>query len=133
MWGFNSVQEFAIDKLEPILAENFTDKVALAQEYGITKWLLPGLLGLARRAEPVRTEDVRKLGLDTALKLADVRESLQKNSTVTVTQYQTYTTSTPAATTYISETANGPRGATTCDFTHRICQVFGLDKPGHGL
>jgi len=132
MWGFNSVQEFAIDKLEPILAENFTDKVALAQEYGITKWLLPGLLGLARRAEPVRVEDVRKFGLDTALKLADVRESMQKNSTVMVTQYQTHT-STPAATTSISETANGPRGATTCDFTHRICQVFGIDKRGRVL
>jgi len=126
MWGFNSVHEFAIGKLEPILAENFMDTVVLAQEYGITKWLLPGLLGLARRAEPIGTEDVRKLGLDTALKLADVRESMQKTSTVTVTQYTGYSYNQSTSSPVISETADGPRGATTCDFTNRIRRVFGL-------
>ncbi|OJA21546.1 hypothetical protein AZE42_03252 [Rhizopogon vesiculosus] len=77
MWGFNCIHEFAIKQLEPMLAERPLDKVALAQDYGVTRWLLPGLLELATRAEPVGSEDVQRLGLDTALKLADVRESRQ--------------------------------------------------------
>ncbi|KAG2039834.1 hypothetical protein BDR03DRAFT_825379, partial [Suillus americanus] len=75
MWSFTNVQEFAIQQMEPMLATRPLEKVALAQDYGVTEWLVPGLLQLARREEPVGLEDVRKLGLDTALKLADIRES----------------------------------------------------------
>ncbi|OAX41238.1 hypothetical protein K503DRAFT_712991 [Rhizopogon vinicolor AM-OR11-026] len=117
MWCFNCIHEFAIEQLEPMLAERPIDKVVLAQDYGVTRWLVSGLLELARRAEPVGSEDVQRLGLDTALKLADIRESRQTVRPVFDFDYQARTA---------VATASGPRGATTCDFTNRIRDVFNL-------
>jgi len=127
MWGFNSVHNFAIDQIEPLLAQLLLDKVALSQEYGITKWLVPSLVELARRAEPVGPEDVRILGLDTALKLAEVRESSMSNPEHHIhrsarPQFGGMFDPIPPASTVM--TATGPRGATTCDFTDRVREVF---------
>ncbi|KAG1726077.1 uncharacterized protein EDB91DRAFT_64371 [Suillus paluster] len=124
MWGFTRIQEFAIQQMEPILATRPLDKVALAQDYGVTRWLIPGLLQLARRAEPVGQDDVRKLGLDTALKLAEVRESIQTTMPTWAGRYYINTTERSVDAPIITATA--PRGATSCDFTNRIRQVFNL-------
>jgi hypothetical protein len=51
-------------------------KVVLANEYAVDKWLLPALNEIARRNEPIGVDDVTQLGLECALKLAQVRESL---------------------------------------------------------
>jgi len=137
MWGFNSVYTLAIKQMEPLLAQLHLDKVALSQEYEITEWLVPGLVELARRAEPVGAEDVRRLGLDTALKLAEVRESVQKSTPANrhrsifgdpedclCRNGRRHPKSDPPEPTIM--TATGPRGATSCDFTDRVRNVFGL-------
>jgi len=133
MWGFNSVYRFAINQMEPLLAQLRLEKVALSQEYEVTEWLVPGLVELARRAEPVGAEDVRRLGLDTALKLAEVRESSMSNprtGPVNMTRIQIFGhppgMSIPDPPESTVMTATGPRGATTCDFTDRVRKVFGL-------
>ncbi|KAI5997663.1 hypothetical protein F5J12DRAFT_851105 [Pisolithus orientalis] len=40
-------------------------------------WLLPSLLALAQRHNPISVEEGRHLGIETALKLASVREGLR--------------------------------------------------------
>lgn len=130
MWGFTCIHEFAIQQMELLLVKQPLDKVALAQEHGITRWLIPGLLELARRAAPMGTMDVQRLGLDTVLKLADVRESVRMTTTVPEHGSRIFRSGFqvgldyPVGTTVI--TADGPRGATTCDFTKRIREVFKL-------
>ncbi|KAG1728073.1 hypothetical protein EDB19DRAFT_1747897 [Suillus lakei] len=126
MWSFTRVQEFAIQQMEPMLATRPLDKVALAQDYGVTEWLVPGLLQLARREEPVGLEDVRKLGLDTALKLADIRESAQSTMPTWAGRY--YMNPIDRSVEMPVITATGPRGSTSCDFTNRIRQVFNLQE-----
>lgn len=126
MWSFTNVQEFAIQQMEPMLSMKPLDKVALAQDYGITEWLIPGLLQLARREEPIGLEDVRKLGLDTALKLADVRESTQSTMPTWAGRY--YVNPIDRSVDMPAITATGPRGSTSCDFTNRIRQVFNLQE-----
>lgn len=122
MWSFTRVQEFAIEQMEPMLAMRPLDKVALAQDYGITEWLVSGLLQLARREEPVGLEDVQKLGLDTALKLADIRES--SHSTTPLAYYMHHMTGDRSTVV----TAIGPRGSNSYDYTNRIRQVFNLQE-----
>lgn len=126
MWSFTRVQEFAIQQMEPMLATKPLDKVALAQDYGVTEWLVPALLQLARREEPIGLEDVRKLGLDTALKLADVRESAQSTMPTWAGRY--YMNPIDRSVDMPIITATGPRGSTLCDFTSRIRQVFNLQE-----
>ncbi|KAG2141266.1 hypothetical protein DEU56DRAFT_885326 [Suillus clintonianus] len=122
MWGFTRIQEFAIQKMEPILATRPLDKVAFAQDYGVTEWLVPGLLQLARRGKPVGLEDVQKLGLDTALKLAEVRES----ATQATVSGERWDSASGRSVKTVGITATGSRGANSCDFTNRIRQVLHL-------
>lgn len=128
MWSFTRVQEFAIQQMEPMVAMRPLDKVALAQDYGITEWLVSGLLQLARREEPIGLADVQKLGLDTALKLADIRESSQSTMPIWAGRYYMHPMTADRSNDMAGITAIGPRGSTSCDFTNRIRQVFNLQE-----
>ncbi|KAI5987319.1 hypothetical protein EDC04DRAFT_1501552 [Pisolithus marmoratus] len=57
-------------------------KFALATTYGIKKWLLPALLALAQRPEPIRIDEGRRMGFENALKLAALREQLEETKVV---------------------------------------------------
>ena len=77
MWGFDGPRNAAIrhlDSLEPPIDP--IDKVVLAMQYEIKEWLLPALLKLAQRSEPISIEESRRIGLETAVKLASVREKV---------------------------------------------------------
>jgi hypothetical protein len=77
------------------------DKFTLAIEHHVPQWLLPVFNELIQRAEPMGTEDVRRVGLDYALKIAAIRERR-------------------------TETRRGlaPRGRIDIDYTSTIRAVF---------
>ncbi|KAG6326709.1 hypothetical protein ID866_12380 [Astraeus odoratus] len=79
MWMFDGIREATIRALEslPMAA---IDKLIYAMKYDIRQWLLPSLLLLARRPEPISVEEGRRMGFETALKLASVREKLKLES-----------------------------------------------------
>ena len=75
MWEFHAPRTAAIlhldaldDQIDPIA------KVVLAMQYDVKQWMLPALLKLARRPEPISIDEGRLMGFETALKLASVRE-----------------------------------------------------------
>ena len=84
MWQFQQICTIALENLPYRSVEKSpTEKVALAFQYDIKHWLLPGLNQLAQRSEPINVADVQLLGLEVALKIAAVRESLVFDPTPT--------------------------------------------------
>ena len=49
--------------------------ISLARTYSVHEWLLPALHMLARRDQPIQSCEVLQLGIETVLKMAEVRES----------------------------------------------------------
>jgi len=97
MWEFDGLRMAAIDTLGHSKI-NAVDKLVAAKRYNIDEWLLPALLSLAQRPELISIEEGHRIGLETALKLASVREKLkvepvQKLSAATT--YHTRCTVTP--------------------------------------
>ncbi|KAI6040619.1 hypothetical protein EDC04DRAFT_2566837, partial [Pisolithus marmoratus] len=79
MWEFDELRNAAIQYLDPSSQRlHPVDKFVLALQYDIKKWLLPTLLELAARAEPINTEEGHRIGLEKVVKLAAVREDVEK-------------------------------------------------------
>ncbi|KAL4068670.1 hypothetical protein V8B97DRAFT_2057421 [Scleroderma yunnanense] len=77
MWQCQQARAIALKELPySSVRKGAVEKVALAFQYDIKQWLIPGLNEMARRPEPISAGDVHLLGLDVALKVAAVRESL---------------------------------------------------------
>ncbi|KAI6163367.1 hypothetical protein EDD17DRAFT_1812868, partial [Pisolithus thermaeus] len=77
MWEMEEPYSLALRNLKyPTGWKSAVEKLALALEHEITDWIVPGVNELARRQEPISVEDTQILGLETALKVAAVRESL---------------------------------------------------------
>jgi len=77
MWEFDRIHKYAVDKMP--YTETFrnpAEKVALAVQYDIQHWLVPGLMELAKRKESLGRRDFEFLGLELTLKVAAIRESL---------------------------------------------------------
>ncbi|KAI6040631.1 hypothetical protein EDC04DRAFT_1459952 [Pisolithus marmoratus] len=82
-WKFDELRNVAIQHLDPPSRPlNPVDKFALASTYGIKKWLLPALLVLAQRPEPIKIEEGRRMGFENALKLAALREQLEETKVI---------------------------------------------------
>ena len=83
MWHFQQIRTIALENLPySSVKKSPVEKVALAFQYDIKRWLLPGLNQLAQRPEPINVEDVQLLGLEVALKIAEVRESFTFGSSI---------------------------------------------------
>ena len=108
MWEIDRIREFAIQNMPyEQVCKTSAEKVALAVQYDIQPWLLPGLNELAKRNEPLGNRDLELLGSEMVLKVAAVRESLiVKNASP------------------YSRLASGPRDASKVDFTYVIKRVF---------
>ncbi|KAL4068133.1 hypothetical protein J3A83DRAFT_4413724 [Scleroderma citrinum] len=76
MWEFDGLRRSAINNLAS-KSMNPVDKFSLAILYDVTEWIMPALLKLAQRPEPISFEEGRRLGFETALKLASVREKFR--------------------------------------------------------
>lgn len=80
MWKFHSLRCVALDKLKlylPHLNENSVRWLCLARQYDVDEWLLPSLHALARRPKAIQLEVVDLLGVETVVKMAEVRESFR--------------------------------------------------------
>ncbi len=80
MWQFQSLCRVALDKLKlylPHLNEDPVRWLCLARQYDVEEWLLPSLRALARRRQAIQLEEVELLGVETVVKVAEVRESFR--------------------------------------------------------
>ncbi|KAI6040611.1 hypothetical protein EDC04DRAFT_2566843 [Pisolithus marmoratus] len=83
MWKFDELRKVAIQRLDqPFQPLNPVEKFVLASKYGIKQWILPALLVLAQRSEPISVEEGHRIGFDNALKLAAVREEFKRTRLV---------------------------------------------------
>jgi hypothetical protein len=64
-------EEFEVDPIEKIL---------LANSYDIEGWHAPAYAALCQRAKPLEVWEAEKLGLITAVKLAQVREEIRESA-----------------------------------------------------
>ncbi|KAL4076913.1 hypothetical protein V8B97DRAFT_1938176 [Scleroderma yunnanense] len=84
MWEFDGLRKAAIDTLSVSKITAITKLVA-AKQYNIDEWLLPALLALAQRPEPISVEEAHRIGLETTVKLASVREKIKIEITTDTT------------------------------------------------
>ncbi|KAI6015577.1 hypothetical protein EDC04DRAFT_643623 [Pisolithus marmoratus] len=81
MWQMEELHRAALNHLKySAVRKGAVEKLALALELEIEHWIMPGVNELARRSQPISIEDAQILGLETALKVAAVRESLISES-----------------------------------------------------
>jgi hypothetical protein len=105
MWSFEDLRDLAIQNMSQLTVDP-VERAALAKEYHIDEWLLPALNELAQREEPIGVEEARRLGWETALQIASVRESFIA---------------------WNEKIAFGPRGARTqIDFTGQIRAILNI-------
>ncbi|KAI6110852.1 hypothetical protein EDD16DRAFT_1222875 [Pisolithus croceorrhizus] len=129
-WGFGEVRTAAIDALMALGVSDI-DKVVLARKYDIQSraWLLPALNELARRAEPIGFEEASRMGFDTALKLASVRERLAMSTTY-VSQgycgYHGYSCGSSRSNSELIVAASRAESAQGLDFSNQITTTFNL-------
>ncbi|KAL5532858.1 hypothetical protein ACEPAF_4632 [Sanghuangporus sanghuang] len=74
MWSCDRLFALAISKLSVLEVDPIL-KIMLAKTYNIEAWLPPAYFSLVTRAEPLTLEDAEKLGMETTIKLTEVRES----------------------------------------------------------
>ena len=118
MWQLEHIRTRALQNLEyKRVRKSAVEKVVLAFQYDVKQWITPGLNELARRQEPISMEDVELLGLDVALKVAAVRESLVFEPE----QRSPYSSSGPT-----NRVTTGTRKAQNVDFTPTIKRIFKL-------
>ncbi|EIW74321.1 hypothetical protein CONPUDRAFT_33640, partial [Coniophora puteana RWD-64-598 SS2] len=77
-WEMAELHRVAMESLSAMPMDP-VEKAGLAQDLDIQEWKLPAYQEIARRSEPLTMSDVDRLGLDTILKLAAVRESIMIN------------------------------------------------------
>ncbi|KAF9228865.1 hypothetical protein BS17DRAFT_772609 [Gyrodon lividus] len=75
LWGFSTLRQVAIDNLSE-LETRLAEKIALGYAYDVKSWLLPVMNELVRQPEPIDMKEASCMGIETALKLASVREQL---------------------------------------------------------
>ncbi|PIL23505.1 hypothetical protein GSI_14817 [Ganoderma sinense ZZ0214-1] len=81
LWGFDRLRQASIDALRQLLErEDPVRWVALARKYEVREWLLPSLHALARREKALQVHEAEQLGISTAMKMAEVRESFSGRS-----------------------------------------------------
>ena len=126
LWEFDELRKAAIDALSTALRNDPIDRVILSRQFGITTWLLPALNELAQRPESLTIEEANRLGIETALMIASVREHIKLEpveETLTCNHFNrkshTYTS---------KQLVVGPRDPETrvLDFTPLLCSKLNL-------
>lgn len=81
MWHFHGLRRTAIDKLTPLVQNGDPIQwIVLARKCDVHEWLLPALNALARRPQALQLHEVNSLGIATVVKMAEVRESFNRES-----------------------------------------------------
>ena len=75
MWQFQDIRMKAIKALESLtLSMDPVDKIVIARKFDVSPWLAPSLHALVQREKPLDLSEGNRLGLEWALKVAEVRE-----------------------------------------------------------
>ncbi|CAL1711783.1 unnamed protein product [Somion occarium] len=88
-WEFTSVRELAIRELQTLHVSP-VDCIAICQKYDIANsWTLAAYVSLCERPEPLTMSEANQIGLETVVRIAEIRERLR--STNSLTNYRTPT------------------------------------------
>ncbi|PBK73980.1 hypothetical protein ARMSODRAFT_878953, partial [Armillaria solidipes] len=75
LWAMKRVRDYAVEKITEILNSiDPVERVTLAREYSVERWLRSGYMALATRYPVVSIDDARLIGWESALLLEHVRE-----------------------------------------------------------
>ena len=75
MWQFHGIRAKAIKALESLtISMDPVDKIVMARKFDVSPWLVSSLLALVQREQPINLSEGTRLGLEWALKVAEVRE-----------------------------------------------------------
>jgi hypothetical protein len=73
LWAFGALRQKALDQLSRIEMGPI-DKVMLARDYRVEAWLIEGYSGLIYRRDSLSSEERKKLGYETTIRLYEQRE-----------------------------------------------------------
>ena len=74
-----SVRQYAIDTIQTnFLLETF-DKLDLANTYDIPQWAESAYYAICSRSTPLTLEEAKRVGIETAVLVAEARERLLRN------------------------------------------------------
>jgi hypothetical protein len=139
VWNLEHVRQTAIEELDGYGAADPVLRLIVAKKYNIPRWFVPAVNQLARRKEPLNSQDLERLqdlgSLAAVCKfilgVGHVRESLQFASTSPTSNCQfnsavyCYTHSVHTVpTTCHTENLPIPANREDHDFTAEICRVF---------
>jgi hypothetical protein len=77
LWNFEEARRSAINNLPFTDVDHPVMRIELAMTYKVRQWFLPALQKLATQEHGLKTEDVQRLGLEFALKVAELRGKVQ--------------------------------------------------------
>ena len=79
MWQFPKMRMKAINASESqVQILGAVDMILLAKKYSVSRWLIKGYDILTRRPEHITSDERKRLGLDTFVRLVEVREKSWK-------------------------------------------------------
>ncbi|KAF9262674.1 hypothetical protein L218DRAFT_867238 [Marasmius fiardii PR-910] len=78
-WDFTSLRELSITRVFQVL-DDPSDRIVLGIRYDVTDWLVSAYTELCERKEPLTLEEGRKVGVDIAVTIAQVRHKIRYNS-----------------------------------------------------
>jgi len=73
LWGFRELKQRALDALAQMPIHP-ADKVVLAREYDVERWLVDGYMELVKRDTGLSSEEKKKLGYESSLRVYEKRE-----------------------------------------------------------
>lgn len=79
------IRESAITKISSIIKDDPHTQLLWGQTQDIESWIFEGASSLVNRLDAMNEEDVRKLGLQTTLKIAKIREDMKNRE---MSEYQ---------------------------------------------
>ena len=75
MWQFENIRAKAIKALGNLtLSMDLVDRIVIARKFAVSSWLVPSLHALVQREKPLDLSEGNRLGMEWALKVAEVRE-----------------------------------------------------------
>jgi len=86
MWGFSRARKVAIEHLEKCELSPVR-RIELANKYDVTEFYLEAVASLVRRADPLTTKEARRIGLDFALRVGQVRETRARSFTTALSRW----------------------------------------------
>lgn len=81
MWDFVDIKKKALIEVSATLHDMMPlDRILLAKEYKVPRWLFEAYFALVERNEPITQKEVDALGFDVVYRLLQIREESWRNS-----------------------------------------------------